>query len=198
MDFLLERRDLLFPIVVFIGLFIFRYFAHFKKGKSLREIAPYINGQAVIRLFSPPRIRGAYMGMPFQIAFLPMNRNSPGRLRIKLEFSFAFTLELSSKGRMPGIEHLFTRGKIIETGEETFDSFVQARAEREHERAGVYLDNPGNREAILAIFQEGFELVQLSEKGAVLIKQGDFLDGTFTHEMALRSLALSAALMQRI
>ena len=198
MDFLQEWRDFLFPLAVFMGLFFFRYLAHFRKGKALKEVAPYINGEAVINLFSPPRIQGAYMGMPFQMSFLPMNRNSPGRLQLTMEFAFAFNLELSSKGRMPGIEHLFTRGKAIETGEETFDSFVQARAEKEYEKAVVYLDNPGNREAVLAIFQEGFELIQISEKGVILTKQGDFLDGLFTQEMALRALSLSSALMQRI
>ena len=199
MDSIKQWAEMLFPLIILIGLYLFRYINHFSKARALREIAPFINGEVVLRPFVAPRIQGAYMGMPYQMNFLPISRNSPGRLQVKLEFSFLFSLHLSLQGRMPGFDQLLTRGKVIETGEESFDGMVLAKGEKDLDKARVYLDNPGNKEAILAIFQEEFESIEITPKGAALLKSGDFLSsGAFTQEQALHYLSLAARLMQRV
>ena len=198
MSILKEWIELLLPLVIFLGLFLLRYASQFVKAKQLKEIAPYLNGVAVIRPFSPPRIRGTYMGIPFQIIFFPAGRNSAGRMQIKLSFAFPFGLEVRRPGAMQGLEQLFQRGTPIETGNEAFDEAVVARADSERDKAELYLDNPVNRELILEILEEGFENVRFTDKELILTRQGDFLGGALTPEHALRDLALAARLMQRL
>lgn len=198
MGFSREWLEFLLPLIIFGGLFLLRYISQFVKAKRLKEIAPYINGVAVIWPFSPPRIKGTYMGVPYQMIFLAGGRNSPGRMQIKLTFSFPFVLDIRARGGMQGLEQLFQRGKPIETGEEAFDESVVARADKEREKAELYLDNPVNRESILGILKEGFENVRFTDKELVLTKQGDFLRGEFTPEQALHDLSLAGRLMQRL
>lgn len=198
MSSLKEWLEILLPLIIFLGLFLLRYLSQFVKARRLKEIAPYLNGEAVIWPFSPPKIRGTYMGIPFQIIFLAAGRNSPGRMQIKLSFSFPFVLEVRGPGAMQGLEQLFQRGKPIETGDEAFDEAVVARADREQDKAELYLDNPVNRESILKVLKEGFENVRFTEKELLLSRKGDFLGGEFTPEYALRDLALAARLMQRL
>jgi hypothetical protein len=198
MSFLREWLEFLFPLIIFVGLFLFRYISQFVKAKKLKEIAPYINGVAVVWPFSPPRIRGTYMGTPYQMIFLPAGRNSPGQMQIKLGFSFPFGLEVRRQGVMQGLEQIFQRGRPIGTGDEAFDESVFARADKEREKAELYLDNPVNRETILEIFQDGFENIRFTEKELILTKPGDFLKGDLNPELALRDLSLAARLMQRL
>ena len=193
-----EWFQFLLPLVIFLGLFLLRYVSQFVKAKQLKEIAPYLNGVAVIWPFSPPRIRGTYMGVPFQIIFFAPGRNSPGRMQIKLSFSFSFGLEVRGPGAMQGLEQLFQRGRPIETGDEAFDEAVVARAEGERDKAELYLDNPVNRGAILEILKEGFENVRFTDKELILTRQGDFLGGELTQEQLLRDLELAARLMQQL
>lgn len=198
MSFSRQWLDLLFPLILFAGLVLLRYISQFMKARGLKEIAPYVNGVAVIWPFFAPRIRGTYMGTPYQMIFLPGGRASPGRMQIRLSFAFPFILEVRRRGAMQGLEQLFQRGKPIETGEEAFDGEVAARADKEREKAELYLDNPVNRQAILEILKQGFENVQFTEKGLVLTKQGDFLKGGLTPELVLHDLSLAARLMQRL
>ncbi len=198
MRFLKEWSEFLLPLVVFVGLFLLRYVSQFVKARQLKEIAPYINGEAVVRPFSNPRIRGIYMGTPYQMIFLPAGRNTPGGLQIKLAFSFSFGLEIRRPGPVQGLEQLFQRGGRIETGDEAFDEAVIARAGRDREKAELYLDNPVNREAILEILDEGFEDVRFTDKELILTKRGDFLSGDMNPERALHDLELAARLMQRL
>lgn len=198
MRFSKEWLELLLPLIIFVALFLLRYVSQFVKAKSLKEVAPFINGVAVIWPFSPPRIKGTYMGIPYQMIFLAGGRSSPGRMQIKLTFPFPFVMDVRGRGAMQGLEQLFQRGKPIETGEEGFDQSVIARADKEREKAELYLDNPVNRESILDILRAGFETVRFTEKELVLTKQGDFLKGDFTPELALHDLSLAARLMQRL
>ena len=198
MSFSREWLELLLPLIIFGALFLLRYVSQFLKARSLKEIAPYINGVAVIWPFSPPRIKGTYMGIPYQMIFLAGGRNSPGRMQLKLAFSFPFVLDVRGRGAMQGLEQLFQRGKPIETGEEAFDESVVARADKEREKAELYLDNPVNRESLLEILRAGFENIRFTEKELVLTKQGDFLKGNLTPEHALHDLSLAARLMQRL
>ena len=193
-----EWFQFLLPLIIFLGLFLLRYVSQFVKARRLKEIAPYLNAEAVIWPFSPPRIRGTYMGIPFQIIFFAAGRNSPGRMQMKLSFSFPFGLEVRGPGAMQGLEQLFQRGKPIETGDEAFDEAVVARADRERDKAELYLDNPVNRESILEILREGFENVRFTDKELILTRQGDFLGEELTSEHTLRDLALAARLMQRL
>jgi hypothetical protein len=193
-----ERFQFLLPLIIFVGLFLLRYVSQFVKARRLKEIAPYLNAEAVIWPFSPPRIRGMYMGIPFQIIFFAAGRNSPGRMQIKLSFSFPFVLEIRGPGAVQGLEQLFQRGMPIETGDEAFDQAVVARADGERDKAELYLDNPVNRESILEIFKEGFGNVRFTEKELILTRPGDFLGEELTSENSLRDLALAARLTQRL
>jgi hypothetical protein len=198
MSILKEWLELLLPLIIFAGLFLLRYVTQFVKAKRLKEIAPYINGVAVVRPFSSPRIRGTYMGIPYQMIFLPAGRNSPGRMQIKLSFSFPFTLEIRRPGAMQGLEQLFQRGKPVETGDEAFDEAVLARADSERDKAELFLDNPVNRRSIMEVLDAGFENVHFTEKELSLSRQGDFLGEDLTPEQVLGDLALAARLMQRL
>jgi hypothetical protein len=193
-----EWFQFLLPLIIFVGLFLLRYVSQFVKARRLKEIAPYLNAEAVIRPFSPPRIRGMYMGIPFQIIFFAAGRNSPGRMQIKLSFSFPFGLEIRGPGAVQGLEQLFQRGMPIETGDEAFDQAVVARADGGRDKAELYLDNPVNRESILEIFKEGFGNVRFTEKELILTRPGDFLGEELTSENSLRDLALAARLTQRL
>jgi hypothetical protein len=198
MSRLKEWFEILLPLIIFLGLFLLRYVSQFFKARRLKEIAPYLNGEAVIWPFSPPKIRGTYMGIPFQIVFVAAGRNSPGRMQIKLAFSFPFDMEVRGHGAMQGLEQLFQRGKPVETGDEGFDEAVLARADREFDKAELFLDNPVNRESILEVFQEGFENIRFTQKELVLTRQGDFLGEELSPEHSLRDLALAARLLQRL
>ena len=198
MSSLRDWLELLLPLVILAGLFLLRYVSQFVKARRLKEIAPYLNGVAVIWPFSPPRIRGTYMGVTYQMIFLPSGRSSPGRLQIKFEFPFSFALDVRRTGAMQGLEQLFQRGRRIETGDETFDEAVVARADRDREKAELYLDNPVNRQLLLGVLEEGFQEVRFTEKELILTRQGDFLGTGLTRESVLHDLSLAAGLMQRL
>ncbi len=193
-----EWLQLLLPLAVFGVLFLLRYASQFAKGRRLKEIAPHINGEAAVLPFSPPRIRGTYMGVPYQMSFFPAGRNLPARIQIQFSFSFPFALEVRRPGGVPALEQVFQRGRQIQTGDEAFDGAVAARADREREKAELYLDNPVNRRSILAVLAEGFESIRFSQKDLTLSKPGDFLGGDLTPERALHDLALAAGLLQRL
>lgn len=194
-----EWIELLFPLLIFLGLYLYRHIRQFAKGKRLKEVAPFVNGEVVIRPLSSPRIQGNYMGVPFRMSFLPSGRNTPGRMQIHLNFPSGFVLEVIPKGQRSGLEEVFGKGKNITTGEDVFNDAVAARVEKEREKAMLYLDNPFNRTVILDLFKIGFQSVRFSEKGVVLTKQGDFLgtDG-ITPEQALEYLTLAGKLVQRV
>lgn len=198
MSSLKEWFQILLPLIIFLGLFLLRYVSQFFKAGRLKEIAPYLNGEAVIWPFSPPKIRGTYMGIPFQIIFMAAGRSSPGRMVIKLSFAFPFEMEVRGHGAMQGLEQLFQSGKPIETGDEGFDEAVLVRANRAHDKAELFLDNPVNRESILEVFREGFENIRFTEEELILSRRGDFLGGELTAEHSLRDLALATRLMQRL
>jgi len=198
MSFSKEWLEFLLPLIVFAALFVLRYVSQFARARRLKEIAPYLNGEAVIWPFSPPRIQGTYMGVPFQMIFLPSGRNSPGRMQVKMNFPFPFGLEVRRRAGTQGLEQLFQRGKRIETGDEAFDASVDARVEKEREKAELYLDNPVNRKTILDVLQGGFDGVRYTEKELVLTRQGDFLKGDLNAERALHDLSLAAVLMHRL
>jgi hypothetical protein len=193
-----EWLELLLPLAVFGALFLLRFASQFVKGRRLKEIAPHINGEASVLPFSPPQIRGTYMGVPYRMSFFPAGRNSPGRIQIQFSFAFPFALEIRRPGGVPALEQVFQRGRQIETGDEAFDKAVAARADREREKAGLYLDNPVNRRSILAILEEGFESIRFSQKDLTLSKPGDFLGGELTPERALHDLSLAGGLLHRL
>ena len=189
--------EILFPLAVFLVLFLFRYGAQFLKARHLREIAPFINGEVVLRPFFPPRIQGAYMGMSYQMSFLAEGRNTPGRLLLKLGFSCPFSMEIRAKGRMQGLSDLLAMGKSHETGEEAFDSRLAVKVDREKQSAELYLNNPMNRETLLSAFLDGFVSVRYDKDGITLTRHGNFLTGEFTADQALHNLAMAARLVQR-
>jgi len=195
-----DWMEFIFPLMIFLTLYIFRYIRQFAKTKHLRDIAPLLNSEVVSGLFSPPRLKGMYMGTPFQMLFLPPSRSAPGGLmQIKLEFLFYFILEVVPKGQRQGLEELFVKGKALSSGEESFDDVVLAKADKEREKAMLFLDNPWNREVILKLFETGFVSLQFKEKEAVLTKPGDFLGKTpLTAEKALEDLDLAVRLVQKI
>jgi len=170
-----EWIELAFPLLILVGLYLFRQIKTYTTSKHLKEIAPLINGQMVIRPFTAPRIQGNYMGMPYRISFHAASRGTPGRMQIRIDYLGLFAATLTPKGRQPGLEEIFSRGKILDTGEDAFSSAVLVKAEREREKAMLYLDNQLNREGILALFESGFVSIRFFEKGILLIKPGDFL-----------------------
>ncbi len=190
--------ELLFPLAVFLVLFLTRYAAQFFKAGRLREIAPFLNGEVVLRPFSPPRIQGTYMGMPYQLSFVSESRNMPGRLVVKLGFPFPFAMEVQPKGKFPGIARLLRGSASHETGDEAFDSQISVRVSRARESAEVYLDNPENRRNLLSAFQDGFVSASFGGSGIVLVRQGNFLSTGLAPEQALRDLATAGRLAQRV
>lgn len=190
--------ELLFPLAVFLVLFLARYVTQFFKAGRLREIAPFLNGEVVLRLFSPPRIQGTYMGMPYQLSFVSESRNVPGRLVVKLGFPFPFAMEVQPKGRFQGIARMLRGSASYETGDEDFDTQLSIRLSRARESAAVYLDNPENRRNLLSAFQEGFVSVSFGSSGVILVRQGNFLSTGLAPEQALRDLATAGRLAQRV
>ncbi len=170
-----EWFERLFPLLILLGLYIFRQVRTFAKAKHLKEIAPLINGALVIRPFSAPRIQGNYMGMPYRISFYGAGRATPGRMQIQIDYTGLFTANLTPRAQQKGLEEIFSRGKGLATGDESFDNAVLVRAEREPEKAGLYLDNPINRKGVLTLFESGFVSIRFFEKGVLLTKLGDFL-----------------------
>lgn len=190
--------EILFPLAVFLVLFLARYASQFLKAGRLREVAPFLNGEVVLRPFSPPRIQGTYMGMPYQLSFVSESRNMPGRLVVKLGFPFPFSMEVHPKGKLQGIVPLLRGSASHETGEEAFDSQLSVRVSRQKESAEVYLDNPENRKNLLSAFQEGFASVSFGSDGVVLVRPGNFLSAGLSPEQALRDLAAAGRLAQRV
>ena len=88
-----EWLELLFPLVILAVLFLARQIRNYAKGRQLRSLAPFLNGQAILRPFAAPRIQGLYMGYPFRLSFFSRGRNSPGRLELQIEVPLDFRLE---------------------------------------------------------------------------------------------------------
>ena len=194
-----EWLDFIFPLLIFGGIYLYRHYRQYKKAKGLREVAPFINSEVVHRPFTSPRLKGTYMGIPFQMVFLSATRGAPERMQIKLDFACHFALEIIPKGRGSGLEELFVKVATVATGDDGFDNAVLIRVEKEKEKAMLYLDNPVNRQAVLDVFSSGFNIVRFSEKQLILEKPGDFLgsDG-ITPEQALKDLESATYLLQQI
>jgi len=170
-----EWMELLFPLLIFLGLYLFRQMKMYTKSKRLKEIAPLVNGELVVRPFSAPRIQGNYMGIPYRISFYTAGRGTPGRMQIRIEYPGLFSATLTPKGQSKGLEEIFSRGKVLTTGEDAFNDTVLVRGEKEREKVMLYLENQLNRQVILSLFESGFVSIRFSEKGILLIKPGDFL-----------------------
>ena len=198
LDFLKGWLELLFPLIIFLLLFLFRYGAQFLKAKRLKEIAPFINGEVVLWPFFPPKIQGTYMGMSYQMSFVAEGRNAPGRLLVKLGFPCSFGMEIRPKGKLQGLTDLLSTGKPHETGEDVFDSQLAVKVDREKESAEVYLSHPANRETLLTVFRDGFASVRYARDGITLTRHGNFLTGEFTPDQALRNLTMAGRLVQRV
>lgn len=194
-----EWTELLFPLLIFGAIYLYRHIRQFSKAKRLREVAPYINGDVVLRPFVSPRLKGAYMGLPFQMVFLSASRGSPERMQLKLTFACHFSMEIIPRGRRPGLEELFLKGKAVDTGDEAFDNAVLIKVNKEDKKALLFLDNSVNRQAIMEAFRNGFEVILFSENQLVLDKPGDFLgQDNFTAEEALKDLEIAARLLQQV
>jgi len=170
-----EWFERLFPLLILLGLYIFRQIRTYTRAKHLKEVAPLINGELVIRPFSAPRIQGNYMGMPYRISFYGAGRAAPGRMQIRIDSPGLFSATLTPRAQQKGLEEIFSRGKVVPTGEESFNHAVLVRAEGNADKAMLYLDNPLNRRAILALLESGFVSIRFFEKGVHLTKFGDFL-----------------------
>lgn len=194
-----EWIELLLPLLIFGGLYLWRNLRQFTQSKRLKEIAPFLNSEVVARPFTAPRLRGSYMGTPFEMRFLPASKSGPGRMQLRLDFGCGFALDMIPRGRTPGLESLFAKGKPLETGDEAFDSAVIARADKERDRAALFLDNPENRAAVTRLFDDGFDSIRFTTEGVTLSKPGEFLEGEgLTSEAALHDLDLSVRLLQRL
>ena len=191
--------EMLFPLLIFLFLFLYRQFRNFTKAKNLKDIAPFVNGEVVVRPFSAPRIQGNYMGISFRMSFFAESRNSPGRMQIRLDFPYSFAMDVVPKGQKPVLEEIFVKDRSITTGEDSFNDAVSTRVHREREKAMLFLDNSLNRSAILDVFKSGFQSMRFSEKGVVLAKPGDFLGKEgLKPEQALEFLTLAGKLVQRV
>jgi len=192
-----EWIEVLFPLLLFLGIYLFRPIKHYAKAGKLKEIAPFLNGRVITRPFSMPRIEGSYMGIPYRITFSPPGRGSPGKMQIQIEYPGFFGLTLTPRSRSSGLEEIFQKGRLLSTNEEGFNKAVVAKADREREKAMLFLESQSNRAKILNIFQAGFALIRITEKGVTLVRPGDFLTGTpLTPDQAVEDLTLACRLVQ--
>jgi len=192
-----EWLELLFPLLVFLGLYLFRHLKSYGKANQLRQVAPMINGEVKIRPFSAPRIQGSYMGLPYRISFHEGGRGQPGRMLMRIDFPGTFRMTLTPRGKGSAIEELFARGRTIDTAEDSFNQAVLVRVESEKDKALVYLDNPMSRGVILDLLQAGFVSIRFTGKGIQLIKPGEFLEqGGFAAESVASDLDLACRLMR--
>jgi len=193
-----EWAELLLPLIVFLGLYLFRHVKMYTQSRRLKEIAPLINGELILWPFMAPRIQGNYMGIPYRIAFTAPGRGSPGGMQIRIDCPGLFSATMTPKDRGgKGLEELFGRGKVLDTGEDVFGGAVRVRVEAEREKAMLYLDNQRNRENILALFAAGFGSIRFFERGILLVKPGDFLgrDAAMADQIA-GDLGMAYALMR--
>jgi len=194
-----EWSELLFPLLIFGGIYLVRFFRTYRQARGLREIAPLLNGEAVLRPFFTPAIKGIYMGHSFRMSFFPAGRNSPGRLQILFEFPCSAHFEVVARGRTPGVQELLGRKSNVAVAEEAFNASVTVRADRDREKAALYLDNPGNRGLILELVDRGFSSIRFTGQGVVLSKAGDFLGKEgITAEKAMEYLTFAGRLVERI
>jgi hypothetical protein len=188
--------EVLFPLFVFLGLYILRRLKGYSKTRQLKKIAPLINGELVSRPFSFPRIQGSNMGIPYRITFQG-GRGSPGIMQIRIDYPGMFSVNMAPKSRAAGMSSLIWQGQTLETGDTTFNEAVIVSAKKDKEKAAFYLENPLNRQEILQLFQSGFISIQINAKGIVLTKPGDFLgEGTGTADQIVRDLTLAYKLMR--
>jgi hypothetical protein len=170
-----EWLQLLFPLLIFAVIYLWRQVRVYSRGKQLREIAPYLNGRAVLRPFGAPAISGLYLGHAYRMRFPPGSRNSPGRFELALDFPFDFVLDIRARGAAGGIESILFRGQTVQTGDRGLDEAVVVRLDKEPERARLYLDNPAYRRAVLEAVGQGFQLIRYTGKGVFLSRAGEFL-----------------------
>ena len=190
--------ELLFPLLIFAVLYLVRRCRNYRQAQRLREIAPLLNGEAVLRPFSAPAIRGIYMGHSYRMSCFPSARNSPGRLQIFLGFPCGVRFEVVPKEGRPGVEELLFRKKRVAVADDSFNATVVVREEKEWEKASLYLDNPRNRELLVELVDRGFRSIRFESDGVTLIKEGDFLgrDGLGA-EKAMEYLTLAGRLLER-
>jgi hypothetical protein len=198
MEFFNQWREILLPLLIFLALLIFRHISQMVKARHLKDVAALLNGEVVIRPFSPPKIKGTYMGMQFQIVFTPEGRGSPGMLVVTFEYPCPFAMEIHQKGQMPHLGELLSRGRVVQSGEEDFDEQFLLRVEKDIEKAEHYLNNKSNREMVKEAFKRGYVSVKYSERGITLSKPGRFLQAAgVTSEELSSHLAFAARLGER-
>jgi hypothetical protein len=191
-----EWLQLLFPLLIFAVLFLWRQVRNYSRGRRLRELAPYLNGRAVLRPFSAPAITGLYLGYAYRMSFVPAFRNAPGRFELMLEFPFDFVLDIRPRAGARGVEAILSRGRAIQTGDRELDESVVVRSQGEPERAMSYLGRSACRRAVLDLVGQGFQLIRYTAKGVSLTKAGDFLgrEGVSAQQI-LHDLSLAGRLV---
>lgn len=197
MDLFDRWRDVLLPLLVFGGLLLYRQIVQTRKARRLKDIAPLLNAEAVIRPFSSPKIRGTHMGMPFEIVFVPPGRSAGGMLVLTFSYPCPFSLEVRPRGAAPRLADLLSRGTHIESGNEHFDSQFALKAEKDPEKASHYVMNAHNQELLRKAFEQGIALVRYSERGITLLKPGSYLREDLSGDELADYLTCAARLGER-
>lgn len=194
-----QWREFFLPLFVFLVLLVIKQFSQMFKARQLKDIAPLLNGEVVIRPFSPPRIKGMHMGMPFQIIFMPEGRGSSGMVVVTFEYPCPFAMEVRPKGAIPHLGDLLSRGKVVQSGDEAFDAQYMLRVDKDPQKAEHYVMNKANRDMLAQAFQMGFVSVRYSERGITLSRPGKVLRGEGVSSEELSShLAFAARLGERL
>jgi hypothetical protein len=141
-----------------------------KNIKLLRKLAPHFNGSLAFYSMFIPALDGIYEGLKFNVHVTPKFLEVRGTLKIRLNARSLVGLRVfrrSFVGRAVGKIGCFSP---VTTGQPSFDAGFVVLA-RQVEIARSYLQNADRRQAVQQVFNYGFSMLVIDERGSWIEKQ---------------------------
>jgi len=161
---------LIFPLLVFGAVFFFFTIDSRKKKEVLGRLALRFQGE--VGGFFHQSFRGAYEGIPFSLTLIPAGKNTPPYLVIELFKSLPFTLQVQKEGVLTGIGKNLGFVKEVAVPDPAFDDQFFVRSDKPGPAAS-YLERPEVRQAIVAVFAQGFDALVIGKR-CLYVRKPDY------------------------
>ncbi|HNT97363.1 MAG TPA: hypothetical protein PKK31_03740 [Elusimicrobiales bacterium] len=131
-----------------------------KRLNRLREIAPFLGGQAVSG-FLGPRVEGVKGGRKFNVAVVSGGRNAPPVIRLSMESLLPVDFSIQRPDTLAGVRNLFL--EPVPTGDAGFDEKFSSYSPEPGPFAAFFSDHR-RRDSARRLLERGYMSI-VSKKG---------------------------------
>ncbi|MEA3306921.1 MAG: hypothetical protein U9Q34_03950 [Elusimicrobiota bacterium] len=160
--------DIILPLIIFGIIIIIALFSGKKVKKELSSLKTFLNGKVESKFFSLKFV-GDFKGLPFEIRQIAGGKNSPPKIRIRMNTNRPLTLKVYKRSLMISLSvKLGLLGKTLTTGDIEFDKTFRAISNDINTHS--FLASLDNRTIIRNLFESGFQTFKI-KKGHIEISK---------------------------